>query len=890
MNIFSRYTLNTLKKNKTRTLVTLVGILLSVAMLTAVTSFIASLQNFLLEDTIAREGNWHGQLFGIEDTGLAELRSQNGVELVSALQELGYAMLEEYDDPSRPYLYVSGYEENFFDSMPIRLVNGQMPVNAGEVLLPTSLANRGGVFYPLGTELTLTLGERRYEGETLDQNNPCIFVGDRLAEQFTAWETRTFTVVGTYEASIYEAYRAPAYVLLTPADPEQPLRWNPFVRMENPKEIYTLAENYPANGCTYHSDLLRFQGSSNENSLNNVLRNLALILMSIIMLASISLIYNAFSISVSERTRQFGLMSSIGATKRQLRRSVYFEALLLSSIGIPLGILSGLLGIGITLNFLGGTVGTLFSGQLGQEVECTLVLSWPAIGIAAAVGLITVLISAWIPAHRASRQSAVEALRQAADIRIPAHQVRTSPLVYRLFSFEGMLASKNFRRNRRRYRATVISLFLSVVLFISTSAFCAYLESSAGQILDQTSYDLSYYCDSEEESRKIYSLLKEVDGVQESSWQTELSVSVPMTEELQSEEYRNYKSHVEESSATASASALLLILDEESYQRCLEQNGISAPGTSADGLPAALWTDYLKYYNPAEEKYYTMRGLKSGIQELTTTQSITIEGYYLDRMEETPDGEAFYYYVNVGTGKEKALTAKEALLYTSLPLGQRIDTLPMIAESLYGGAILLIYPESALPALTEALQPQAAAGYIMCFRAKDHQAVYDDMYRLLSLNGCSTYQLYDLSESMETNRAVLFTLNVFSYGFIILISLIATANVFNTIATNIQLRRREFAMLKSVGMTRKGFRRLMNFECLLYGLKSLLYGLPVAFGLCWLIYFAILEGISMDFFLPWNSVAVAVASVFLVIFATMLYAMGKIQKENTIDALKDENA
>lgn len=892
MNIFSRYTLKTLKKNKTRTVVTLAGILLSAAMLTAVTSFIASLQHFLLEDTIAREGNWHGQLFGVEDTDLEKLRTQDGVELVSALQTLGYAVLEEYDDPSRPYLYVTGYEEDFFDSMPITLVTGRMPEKAGEVLLPVSLANRGGIFYPLGTELTLTLGERSYEGETLDQNNVCIFLDNQLAElaeQFTAREAKTFTVVGTYETSIYESYGSPAYVLLTSADPEQSLCWNPFVRMEHPEEIYALADSFPENGCVYHSNLLRFQGNSNENSLNNVLRNLAIILMSIIILASISLIYNAFSISVSERTRQFGLMSSIGATKRQLRCSVYFEALLLSIIGIPLGILAGLLGIGITLKFVGGTVATIFNGQLGQAVECTLVLSWPAIGIAAAVGLVTVLISAWIPAHRASRQSAVEALRQTADIRIPARQVRTSPLIYRLFGFEGMLALKNFRRNRRRYRATVISLFLSVVLFISTSAFCAYLESSAGQVLDQTSYDLTYFCESEEESREIYALLKEVKGVSESSCQTQLSLAVPMTEELQSEEYRNYRSQVAEDSTAASEAAILLVLDEESYQRCLEQNGITAPVASAGGPPAALWTDFLKHYNDAEGKYYTMSGLKSGTRVLTATEPMEIEGYYLDTTEETPSGELFYHYVNAETEEEKILTAKEALLYISLPLGQQINALPMMGESLYGDALLLIYPESSLPTLMETV-PQQAAFYNLCFRAADHQAVYDDMYRLLSQNGYSTYRLYDLSESMETNRAILFTLNVFSYGFIILISLIATANVFNTIATNIQLRRREFAMLKSVGMTQKGSRKLMNFECLLYGLKSLLYGLPVAFGLCWLIYFAIGEGISMSFFLPWNSIAIAVVSVFLVIFATMLYAMGKIQKENTIDALKNENA
>lgn len=96
-------------------------------------------------------------------------------------------------------------------------------------------------------------------------------------------------------------------------------------------------------------------------------------------------------------------------------------------------------------------------------------------------------------------------------------------------------------------------------------------------------------------------------------------------------------------------------------------------------------------------------------------------------------------------------------------------------------------------------------------------------------------------------------------------------------------------MLKSVGMTRGGFDRMMNYECLLYGFKGLLYGLPVSIGVTWLIYRAVNEGVSVAFHLPWYSVVIAVGSVFLVVFATMLYSMNKIKRENPIDALKNEN-
>ena len=109
------------------------------------------------------------------------------------------------------------------------------------------------------------------------------------------------------------------------------------------------------------------------------------------MFGSILLIYNAFSISVSERTKQFGLLSSIGATKRQLLRSVLFEALFLSVIGIPLGILAGIAGIGVTLELTKNMFMSFL--QYNTDAVMDLYVSKAAVAAATLVGLITVLIS-----------------------------------------------------------------------------------------------------------------------------------------------------------------------------------------------------------------------------------------------------------------------------------------------------------------------------------------------------------------------------------------------------------------------------------------------------------------------------------------------------------------
>ena len=173
--------------------------------------------------------------------------------------------------------------------------------------------------------------------------------------------------------------------------------------------------------------------------------------------------------------------------------------------------------------------------------------------------------------------------------------------------------------------------------------------------------------------------------------------------------------------------------------------------------------------------------------------------------------------------------------------------------------------------------------------SKNHKASYEAIKKIVVENGLSKNYLTDYAEGVEENRTLILIINVFSYGFVVLISLIAAANVFNTVSTNISLRRREFAMLKSVGMSNKEMSRMMNFECVLYGSRALLYGLPISAVITWFIYRVMSNVFSVGYYLPWGAIMIAVFSVFLVVFATMMYSMRKIKADNPIDALKNEN-
>ena len=903
MNVFNRVTLRTLAGNKVRTVVTIVGIILSAAMFTAVTTFVSSLQDFLVDVMVEREGDWHGAAYSVDLSQTEKLENNAKVRSYTSLQIIGYSPLAESKNEYKPYLFIGGMADNFTEMMPVHLTDGRLPQNSSEILLPTHLMTNGGIRYSIGGTLSPSVGDRVLDGEPLNQNDAYLSGQDGESgedgkkEELKIDRKLSYTVVGFYERPGFEDYSAPGYTALTMADPsadQADYLYDVYIKMNNPKDIYSfLSDQFPESGSRTHTGLLRFMGASDEDNFNKVLYSLAAILIVLIMFGSVSLIYNAFSISVSERTRQYGLLSSVGATKRQMMGGVMFEAFFLSAIGIPIGILAGILGIGVTLR-LTRNLFLSFLG-MGSRVVLDLAVSWGAVAVAAVLGLVTVLISAYIPAKRAVRISAIDAIRQTNDIRIRPGKVKTSKLTYKLFGFEGMLARKNFKRNRRKYRATVISLFMSVVLFISASSFCAYLSGSVGSVMGKPDYDIIYSMNGDTAGttgkipvQELYRELASVEGVTEAAYAITRYASVEVPADLINKDYLEY---LEKSTGrkitikTLEMAGSLYFVNDDCYEEYLNDFSLDKATYMRISSPKAMVLDFFKTYNGTEKKYYTFRLLNSGSFSASLLRTKEVEGYSLSRTETDEAGAEYYIYKN-DQGKETRLKAEEAKEKILVQLGAVTESKPFCVDYNHAG-LTLIYPYGAMEEILGSNGEEAVP--VLYFRADDHKAVYEKIYKALYERGLPTQNLFDYTESVESDRAVISVINIFSYGFIVLISLIAAANVFNTISTNIGLRRREFAMLKSIGMTQKGFKKMMNFECLLYGFKGLAFGIPVSFGVTYLIYQSIRGGLESSFFVPWNSVLIAVGSVFAVVFSTMLYSMNKIKKDNPIDALRNEN-
>lgn len=820
MNVLDSVTLRTLTKNRTRTLVTIIGIILSAAMITAVTTFVSSLRQTMLDTVVAQTGDWHGVVFNVQDFG-----DRPEVAAKYSLHTVGFTKLDSSANEYKPYIFLGAADGEFFEKMPVRLTAGRLPESGSEVILPSHLSSNGGVRYALGDTVNLGAGVRSLDGEELSRQTELC-----EGEEYAAGAAKEYTVVGFYKRPSFEYYSSAGYTALTLAQSgEEYPSEDVYFRLKNIKSVYSFIEdNFHDARSTINSDYLRFSGASSDVSFNSVLYGLATILIGIIMVGSVSLIYNAFSISVSERTVQFGILSSVGATRRQLMKSVLFEAFSLSLIGIPLGILSGIAGIGVTLKAIGSSFAAISNGQ-GMNFS----VSWLAVAAAAGVGLVTVFISALIPAVRATRVSAVEALRRSGDIRIRPRGVKTSPLTMKLFGFEGALAAKNFKRSRKKYRATVLSLFISIVLFISAGSFCSYLTRGARSVVSYYDYDVAVMADgmTDGERDSLWSEITSLGGIKRSSRLLAATSQALLPGSSLSQDFRDMCGEDD-----CDTSLTFIFPDDGEYARYVKDNGLSGSG--------GILYDFMRVYS-TDGRYHICNVLADASGSITLHDGRTVS--FAERSAELPFG--------MGMGQSMAA---------------------------------IIYPRSMAEELLSA-DEAAQADELFAFSTDDPAALAAEAEKLLAQRGLPTDNVVNTRENAAVSRALVTIVNVFSYGFIVLISLIAAANVFNTISTNISLRRREFAMLRSVGMDGRGFARMMRYECLLYGLKGLALGLPVSIGVTWLIYRSVTEGLEMSFYIPVDILLIAVLSVFAVVGATMLYSVSLLKKENTVDTLKNEN-
>ena len=826
MNVLQKVTLQSLKQNCSRTWITIIGIILSTAMITAVSTIGASFYDFLYRQTASRYGKWSLACQIPEDLQ-AELKQESAIDDIAYVQEMGYA-LQGMCTPAayRPYTFVLGVDETAQSLLPLQLTAGRYPENQNEVMISADLASmgsEGNYLYKLNGSITLDLGTRAQDGQPM-----YFFDLNSDKETFTPTHTKEYQIVGIYENDLsFLAAKSVGNAIITVPDSHTDFPQWTFLHLKSPRTLQQLAKE-PVPGVYLNQNILFAHGFL-PGGLGNALRSILILVILLIMGASIAMIYNAFSISVSERTKQFGLLSSIGTTHRQQRSMVRYEALLVSAIGIPLGILSGLVGIGITLHF----IEPAFMQAMGEGTSepLRLIISPLALAASAVIALLTVLLSARIPARRACRISALQAIRQEEDISLTVKDVHVGQHGRHPFGFPGILADKYYRRSHKKYRSTIFSLVTSIILFVAAWSMTDYITFLADTAYPKNLPDLTYYVGNAVVPEAILSQIQAIPTVEDAMVQT-----AQLCHEATDENGQAYEVWVN-------------FVSEDAWTKLLQENHLDQKLFNDPAAPLAVAVDGKVTHTPGEETF-VVNDLIPGNSLETTCRVLS--------------------------GETKILRA-----------GAVLEQVPFFVElgDLERPAYALIYPLRFL----ELLDIDASPAQQIQIRAQDPKFVEGQLREHAYRNGIPTWGLHNHAEYISSMQNMVLLAQVFFGGFLALLTLIAVANIFNTISTNLSLRRRDFAMLKTVGMSRKDIHHMLQYECVLYGTRALLYGIPLAVLFSVLIDWVIGAGIKLGFRLPWPALIIATISVFIIVGISMAYAVYKLEQNSLLDTLKNEN-
>ncbi len=834
MKVLNDLSIQDLKLNKKRSIVIIIGIILSTALICGVAGLVTSFQKTMVNTAKEGQGNYHTIFYNVPKDEIKYIEENREVKDYFLSEELGYSYLPKHKNVEEtPIVNVISMNDKFIENMSVKLKEGRLPENDTELAISTRINEKFNTNYKVGDTITLNINETE---QNMENGIP-----------------KTYKIVGIIERPILaiESYDVDWFTAITKMQNVNK-KANIAVLYNKPKDYIKNTENI--NNMTktenkVNKELLAYEGASLDDETLKTIYGLGAFIIGIVLVSSVFVIRNGFEISITERLKQYGMLSSIGATKKQIKKSVYFEGFILGLIGIPLGIISGIFAIYILVN----VVNYILKDYISEGTLLTFSISWIAIAISVFVAIITIWLSCKKSAKKASKVSPIEAIRNSEDVKLKAKKVKCPKIITKIFKTGGEIAYKNLKRSRKKYRTTVISIIVSIVIFISISSFIQYGFKMSEAYYTEMNYNYMVFMQENEnednkEELKKYKILEDISklpDVGEYSINKSNVLTMNMDEKHKSE-LTEYGKEIKER-----------FYDEENGVRIDEVNVISLNKEAYERYVSKIGGDYDKYKNGA----------------------ILID----KNINTNNDGKKIQG--NIYTWKKgDIITGKINDTQYNIEILARTEEIPAGVNILYNPDAFIIVSEDFINKV----------GYktiVLYSNSKDAYKLDEEIKQYKQENNITdnTIQTFNMEESVRAENAVVLVISIFLYGFIGVITLIGITNIFNTITTNMNLRKKEFAMLKSIGMTKKEFNRMIRLESIFYGLKSLIIGIPIGIILSYGMYTIFRNNMEMEYVLPYKSIVISIVFVVIIIGIIMKYSMSKINKQNVIETIRNDN-
>lgn len=894
MKVLNELSVKDLRLNKKRSIVIIIGIILSTALICGVAGLITSFQKTFVETAKNSQGNYHAIFYNVPKDELKYIEENRSIEDYYLSEELGYSYLTNgktsTGEEEKPLVNIISMNDKFLNNMAINIKDGRLPENDIELAISARINEKFKTNYKVGDTITLNIGELKgtsknknvnyYDEEQIKKTDET----EQMAEdEIVNTTSKTYKIVGIIErpTTTIEPYEADWFTVIT--------KMQTINKKANIAVLYTKPNDYVKNtesinqmvtaksgtkendfnrvsglDKTYKSykykikinkELLAYQGASLDDDTLRTIYGLGAFIMGIVLVSSVFVIRNGFAISITERLKQYGMLSSIGATKKQIKKSVYFEGFILGLIGIPLGILSGIFAIYILVN----VVNYILKDYVSSGTLLTYGISLPAIVVSIIVSVVTIWLSCRNSAKKASKITPIEAIRSSEDVKLKAKKIKCPKIITKIFKTGGEIAYKNLKRSKKKYRTTVISIIVSVVIFIAISSFIQYGFKMSSAYYTERNYNYVVYAyttaspeDTKEFAKEQAENLKILTDISNLPDAGDVSINKTNTFEIKMDD--KHKSELTDYGKD---------IKSRFYAMDAENNPIDNVNIIA--LSKNVYENYLKKIGGDYETY------KDG--------AILIDNNInLDEKGKRIQGSIYTWK------KGDTATGKIGNKEYNIKIVARTEERPKGIESMYNSNAFFIMSEEFINKTgyeTASLYAQSNDAYKLDEEVEQYKK--DNNLTNSNLN------TFNMEKSVKAENAVVLVISIFLYGFIGVITLIGITNIFNTITTNMNLRKKEFAMLKSIGMTKKEFNRMIRLESIFYGVKSLVIGIPIGLVLSYGMYNVFRNSMEMEYVLPYKSIVVAVIFVAVIIGIIMKYSMSKINKQNIIETIRNDN-
>lgn len=933
MNLMKKLTLKNLKLNRKRTIVTIVGIILATALLSALVTLVSSFQYSMIEYQKQKDGDFHVKFSGVKMSELSEFKNNRNIESTFETIGMGFAKLDGCKNEDKPYAYVMATDEAGFERGSFNLIEGRMAKNEDEIVIPRHLKTNGRIDIKVGDEITLDVG-KRYDSDTesvIEENSAY----EHEAETLTGTVTKRYKVVGIMERPGYkmEDYSAAGYTFVTYSDElaaidngskseageadttltvysrytQKALRNKDAVTADIigvDEKLFEKANDSSVEMSAEESDrfLKEMENAKYDIYINGFLISyecvfpidgtfkalftVAAVVALIIILTSVYCIKNSFNISITEKIRQYGMLASVGATRRQIKSSVKTEAAMLGVVGIPVGTMSGILASLVLVK----VVNALSAGWLNFALSFHT--SLPALILAVILSIATIYFSATGSARRAAKVTPLEAIRNTKEIKIKSAKLKTPAIIGRIWGIGGVISYKNIKRNNKKYRTTVTSIVICSVTFIVISYFMSMAFSVVGMSYASVDYNIgiNMSCKKDLDIEKLSELVSGIEGAEDYLVGAGYYFDVDKPE--YTKEYGEYCGQLYDDSEDVSQEFLITVLNDKSYDKYASDAGIKNADTGAILVNKCTFDVYneksSKYVKEEMELYKYKAGdtIRCGynVYEDAADDDNAVEG---DTESGTEDNSGYVDEETINNGVRKTV---------DVTIAGVTDKVPTCYNG-YGNTSLLFMNQKGFESLwadgkSNELKPGHASysAYVVAENADEYQDTFEKETEENPEYSQISFYVSNMDKQMRDEKSLFTLLGVFAYGLIVVIALIGITNIINTLSTGMELRSREFATLRSIGMTDKQFAGMVRLESVFISVKALVIGVPLGILISYLL--CVMMNRMDDAIIyepPYKAIILCIVVVIMLIYAIMKLSMTKLRHNNIVETIKNEN-